>query len=577
MNETPASDYRYETHLPDDLRPELDNRLAALTRNQTAQKIWAGDATLWSDDPIVQKSIDNRLGWLTSVTLMHGIAGRIDEFVATARADGFRHALLVGMGGSSLAPEVLQATFGTGTDHLALHVLDNTSPDAVRAAENAIDLDHTLFIVSSKSGTTTETMSFFHYFFEKVAARHGDTAGRQFIAITDPGTTLAALAHEHGFRETFVNPADIGGRYSALSYFGLVPAALIGVDLTRLLEHAQKLIDACAQESATQNPGLFLGGALGALGQRGRDKLTLLLSPSLATLGTWIEQLVAESSGKLGVGIVPVEDEPLGDVANYESDRLFVAIGMAGEPDPLPAAQADALRQAGHPVLRWQLPDVYHLGAEFFRWKFATAVACMVLGVNAFDEPNVTESKDTTKRLLQDLAHSGTLTEPTPLAHSDRLLAFGDPSQYPAHDDVRACLDTLLERAAPGDYVALMTYLHRTAEVHAALGRLRELLRARTHMATTLGYGPRFLHSTGQLHKGGDNNGIFIQITADPEQDLEIPGAPYSFAQLQRAQALGDLQVLQRHSRRALRLHLGDDPVAALRQAHDLIASLPIA
>jgi glucose-6-phosphate isomerase len=544
--------------------------VAMLGRQGFMTRLWQKDPGLWKSDASHQDVARNRLGWLEVVEPMLGEADAIDAFADQAAADGYTDAVLLGMGGSSLAPEVLAQTFGTAPGRLALHVLDNTSPDAVRAADLDVDLTKTLFLVSSKSGTTTETLGFFRYFFERLHAIVGDQAGRHFIAITDPGTPLERIAAEHDFRRAFINPADIGGRYSALSYFGLVPAALAGVNIRGLLTTARALAAASAGDrAAADNPALYLGAAMGALAGRGRDKLTLLLAPTIATFGTWVEQLVAESTGKEGRGVLPVEDEPLGAVERYGSDRLFVAVDC-GDEDAAPAATLEALASAGHPVLRWRLDEASGLGGEFMRWELATAVAGALLAVDPFDEPNVTESKDTTRALLGEHEASGTLTEPPALAEGGALSCYGDPGACGENADPHACLKALFGRVAENDYLAMTAYLRRTDEVHERLNSLRAMIRDRLHVATTLGYGPRFLHSTGQFHKGGPDTGVFLQITADPAADLAIPDESYSFGVLNRAQALGDLQVLQRRGRRALRVHISGDVDRGLAALVDL-------
>ncbi len=452
------------------------------------------------------------------------------------------------MGGSSLAPETLARTFGTRAGRLELTVLDNTSPAAVRAVTAAHDPARTLFVVSSKSGGTLEVTSFERHFHAAVRAALGEKAGGSFVAITDPGTSLEALARERGYARVFQNPPDIGGRYSALSYFGLVPAALIGADLEGLLAgaHTEALPSGEGESDA-----VVLGAALGELARAGRDKLTLVLPAALASLGAWIEQLVAESTGKQGHGIVPVAEETLGPPAVYGRDRVFVAI-ESGD-DGAAAAALDALERAGHPVVRWTRPGADALGAEFLRWEIATATAGAVLGVDPFDEPNVAEAKEASRATLErDLA--GRRAAP--------------PEFQPA------ALGDLLDQARPGDYFAILAYLHRTPATHERLARLRHAVRDRARLATTLGYGPRYLHSTGQLHKGGPNTGLYLLITADEGDDVPIPGEPYGFAALRAAQAAGDLEVLERHGRRVAHLHLGAGIEGALDR---LISGLPAA
>ncbi|MEX1103272.1 MAG: bifunctional transaldolase/phosoglucose isomerase [Dehalococcoidia bacterium] len=488
----------------------VEARLDAMTRDHILDRIWQRDHTVWKPDPA---ELRDRLDWLTVADEM---AEHVDELVAFAtevRGDGYTTTVLLGMGGSSLAPEVLHATFGSASGYLDLKVLDTTDPDQIASVESALDLRKTLFIVSSKSGGTIETLSQFAHFWSKIPD------GRHFIAITDPGSSLQGVAAEHGFRHVFSNPPEIGGRYSALSYFGLVPAALIGVDLGQLLGRAREMVAACDQDVAPEdNPGEWLGTIIGEAALAGRDKLTLVMPRPLATLGYWIEQLIAESTGKEGRGILPVEGEPLGPPDVYGSDRLFVAIGA--EP------ALDALEAAGHPVVRLPYLDAYQLGAEFFRWEFATAVAGHVLRLNPFDQPNVQEAKDATNRVLA-----------------------GEPvdTRTPGAADVLSSLK-------PGDYIAITAYVPRDAGWQASLLRLRVALRDRYRVATTVGFGPRFLHSTGQMHKGGPNEGIFLQVVSQPETDIAIPGKPFSFGALKEAQAAGDLASLRAHKRRVARL-----------------------
>jgi transaldolase/glucose-6-phosphate isomerase len=482
------------------IKAAVQARLDALDRDGVVPRIWRGDHTLWGPAPA---EIADRLGWLSIAERMRHEAPALVHWARAVAAEGYTHAVLLGMGGSSLAPEVLRAVLGVAPGMLDLVVLDSTHPAQVAAVEAMLDLDRTLFIVSSKSGGTIETRSQFEYFWSRVAR------GDNFVVITDAGSALEKLGRERGVRRIFLNPADIGGRYSALSYFGLVPAALIGADLERLLDRALEAVDACRAPEAATNPGAWLGAILAEAALAGRDKLTLVLPDGLGALGAWIEQLIAESSGKQGRGILPVDGDPPAKPGVYGPDRLFVAFG--GHPG------LDALEAAGHPVVRLPFVDACQVGSEFFRWEFATAVACHILGVNAFDQPNVQEAKDTTAAVLAGQAI----------------------------DASTGSLKGLLARAAPGNYVAITAYLPRDARTEAALNLARTALRDRHRLATTVGFGPRFLHSTGQLHKGGPPSGLFIQVVDDPETDLPIPGAPYGFARLIAAQALGDLASLR--------------------------------
>ncbi len=503
----------YHTATLAGLEEPVARRLDTLRRDDVTGRIWAGDHTLWRPDPV---EISNRLGWLSVVDQMMDYQGQLGPFAEQVAQDGYSTAVLLGMGGSSLGAEVLVSTYGVGPGALDLKVLDTTDPAAIRALEESIDFQHTLFIVASKSGTTLESLSHFAYFWEKIPD------GRHFIAITDAGTSLESLARDHGFRKVFLNPPEIGGRYSILSYFGLVPAALIGLDIQALLDRAHDMLHACHPSvSPEQNPGAWLGAVMGEAALAGRDKLTLVLPNEISSFGYWAEQLIAESTGKEGKGILPVEGEPLGPPDVYGPDRLFITLGENG---------TDALERAGHPVVRLPYNATMDLGAEFFRWEFATAVAGNVLGINPFDQPNVQQAKDATNRLLST---DGAVAEP----------------------DVKP-LEGLLAAVRPGDYIAIQAYLPRNAAVDARLQSARLKLRDRLRVATTVGYGPRFLHSTGQLHKGGPNTGVFIQVMGEDPVDLKIPGKPFTFATLKRAQALGDLESLRARGAPVTRVNL---------------------
>lgn len=498
-------------------------RLAQLDRARVPARIWAKDPTVWKDDPRTPE-IRDRLGWLGVADTMLAEAGNLAAFDAEVRA-AFRRVVVCGMGGSSLAPEMLGRTFAPAGGHPSLVVLDSTDPDAVAAVAGGDEVAHSLFLISSKSGTTLEPDCFFRCFWDLTGGR-----GAQFAAITDPGTPLARLATERRFRRSFLNPADIGGRYSALSYFGLVPAALLGIDPARLLERARDMAAACGPAAAAaDNPGARLGVVLSEAALAGRNKATFVLSPGIASFGLWLEQLIAESTGKEGQGIVPIAEESLGAPAAYSADRLFISLTLAGEADPATTARLDALSAAGHPVLRYTLNDRYDVGGEFFRWEFATAVAGAILRINPFDQPNVAESK----------------------ANTDAMLKRRSPPSPPA---TPAELDRLFAGIAPGDYLALMAYLPPTPENDRRLGAIRTRLRDRLTVATTLGYGPRFLHSTGQLHKGGPPTGHFLQVTERHAHDLAIPGKPFTFGELEAAQAEGDLVALRARGRPALRI-----------------------
>ncbi|HEX2088593.1 MAG TPA: glucose-6-phosphate isomerase [Actinomycetota bacterium] len=503
--------------LPPPLSRAVARRLKQLGDDDVVRRIWEKDHTVWRDDPT---EITDRLGWLTVPNDMRDNVSDLKRFAEGCAADGLTTAVLAGMGGSSLAPEVLRMTLGVAPGMLDLVVLDTTHPDAILGLERSLDLDRTLFIVSSKSGTTTETNSHFAYFWDKV----GD--GSRFVAITDPDTPLEKLAGEHGFRRTFLNPPDIGGRYSALSYFGLVPGALIGADLEALLESAFRMVDICRRSPGSGNTGAALGAIIAEGFLAGRDKLTLVLPDGFRSLGFWVEQLIAESTGKDGKGIVPVEGEALGTGAVYGRDRLFVGVGSGDVAEKL-----RPLEDQGHPAVLMSFGDSIELGAAFFQWEFATAVAGAIIRIHPFDQPNVQEAKDATEKVLS--------TEDE-----------GDPGV--------GDLNGLLGEIGPGDYLAIQAFLPRNDDTDRRLRDVRMRLRDRLRVATTVGFGPRFLHSTGQLHKGGPNTGVFIQVVERPDQDIPIPGKPYSFGRLIAAQAEGDLRSLQSHGRRVARVGLSD-------------------
>ncbi len=555
--------------------PQVEAVWADLEKRDAASKIWAKDARLWKGESGHQQIIQNSLGWLSVTSLIRQHRANLAQFAVEVIQAGFTHLVLLGMGGSSLCPDVLRLTFGEKAGFPRLLVLDTTDPASVRGVETSVDLARTLFVVASKSGTTPEIGAFFEYFFDRVRQVRGEAAGEQFIAITDAGTPLEALGAERKFRRTFLNPADIGGRYSALSFFGMVPATLMGLDVLRLVDRAEAMARACASGvPAYENPGVWLGAILGALAKAGRDKVTYLCSPEIASFGYWAEQLIAESTGKDGTGILPVEGEAVGALDVYGNDRVFVQLRLDGSADGSLDEQARQLEQNGHPVVTIRLHDRYDLGAEFFRWEFATAVAGAVLGVNPFDQPNVQESKENTRRLLEEFRNVGKLPEGMAIFATEAIRLYGDTASATAIRGAKSLRDALsahLKRIKAGDYVGLTAYLQASAPNTAALDEIRLAIRDRFRVATTLGYGPRFLHSTGQLHKGGGDNGVYVQITADDPVDLAIPGEPYTFSILKAAQALGDLESLQRRKRRALRLHIAGPIEAGLK---DVLAAV---
>lgn len=546
----------------------VEAALKTLEARDFARGLWIQDARLWTADAEQQALVRNRLGWLTLPAFMQEKLGELKDFAEEIRRLRYSHVVLLGMGGSSLAPEVFMLTLGSKMGFPDLLVLDSTDPMAVKQTLNHVNLGKTLFVVASKSGTTLEPLALYKFFRAQVE-HNTPKAGQQFVAITDSGTPLEKLAKEDQFRRLFLNPPAVGGRYSALSYFGLVPAAFIGVDLNGLLKRAAAMA-ARSTESVREreNPGVVLGATLGALAKIGRDKVTLLLSPKLGALGCWIEQLLAESTGKDGRGLIPVDGEPLAEPAAYGTDRVFVAVTLEGESDleqPLKGLQA-----ARHPVVRITLKDPLELGAEFFRWEVATATAGALLGVNPFDEPNVQEAKDNTAKLLQTFRLKKRLPDWPVDREEDGILLLSNQGSKPA--SVAEGIAAHLKQAKPGDYLALLAYLPPGPEVSSRLQALRTPLRDRLRIATTVGYGPRYLHSTGQLHKGGPGTGLFIQLTCDDKDDLQIPGEPYSFGVLKNAQAQGDLEALRGRSRRVIRLHLDRKPVDALERLARMVA-----
>lgn len=541
-------------------------RLEALEADRYSQRLWEADPTLWKPgDEEHQRVVGNSLGWLS---VFEGVRDQVEglvAFVDELRAAGYRSAVLLGMGGSSLAPEVMREVLGVREGFLDLHVLDSTDPAAVLAVEAAVELETTLFVVSSKSGGTTETSSFHAYFYGLLSELDAGHAGHHFVAITDEGTSLQQEALDQGFRAVFVNPSDIGGRYSALSFFGMVPAALMGVDLVRLLDGVRAIAVECGPDvPASENPALRLGAVLGEAALAGRDKLTFVAEPRLRPLGSWVEQLVAESTGKEGRGVLPVDLEAVGDPEVYSDDRVFTSVGLEAVAATGLAGRLLGLAKAGHPVAGRELVDEYALGGEFLRWEIAVATAGRVLGIDPFDQPNVQESKDNTRRLLAGYIASGELLEDLPEGEGRLAYPVGD-------DDLPSALAAFLGQAQPGDYVALQAYVTPGETVWDHLQALRLQVRDHLRLATTLGYGPRFLHSTGQMHKGGPNTGLFLQLVGQDRVDVDIPGEPYSFGVLKRAQARGDLGALRAHGCRALRVDLGDDVVAGVDRLRTIV------
>jgi transaldolase / glucose-6-phosphate isomerase len=558
--------------LPDHLTASVMASLEAWRAGGTVRRLWARDATLWTGT-----DEGGWLGWLGITEDQQASGTHLRTIAEEVRSAGFSHALLLGMGGSSLCPEVVARTFGRQDGYPELHVLDSTDPAQVRTFEARVDLANTIFVVSSKSGTTLEADIFMRYFFERVGQVIGpEKAGSRFIAITDPGSTLQQLAERRRFRHIFYGLSDIGGRYSALSDFGMVPAAMMGVDALKLLDHAEEMTHACAScVPVEENPGVVLGTILGVLARGGRDKVTIITSPGICRFGTWLEQLLAESTGKAGKGLIPIDRESVGPPEVYGADRVFVYLRMASGPDPSQDAALDALERGGHPVVRITLADPYDLGAEFFRWEIATAVAGSIIGINPFNQPDVEASKVATRTLMSAYEKTGVISPETPFLQERDITLFSDERNAAAIDAATGVDRSLvgylrahLNRLGPGDYFAILAYIEMNETHEHALQRLRHVVRDNKHVATCIGFGPRFLHSTGQVYKGGPNSGVFLQITCDDALDLPVPEYRYSFGLVKAAQARGDLQVLAERGRRVLRVHVGPDVAAGLATLH---------
>jgi transaldolase/glucose-6-phosphate isomerase len=560
---------RQTARLPDALAAAVRTSLAEWGREGKVRRLWAGDASLWTGT-----DEGKWLGWLGITEDQHARFPHLSAIEEEVRLAGFTHVLLLGMGGSSLCPEVMKATFGRVPGYPELHVLDSTDPAQIRAFEAKVDLPHTLFIVSSKSGGTLEPNIFKQYFFERVKQAVGDKeVGSRFIAITDPGSQMQQVAERDHFRHIFYGLPSIGGRYSALSDFGLVPAAVMGVDVHKFLDRTEEMVHACAASvPVEENPGVVLGTILGLAAARfGRDKVTIIASPGIRDLGGWLEQLLAESTGKDGRGVIPVDSEEPGPPAVYGGDRLFAYLRLEAAPDPAQDTAVAALEGAGHPVVRIVVDEVWDLGEEFFRWEIATAVAGSILGINPFNQPDVEASKLATRKLTTEYEQKGALPKESPLFEEEGLRLFTDGRNAAALEppsgsrpSLAGYLKAHLDRLRPGDYFALLAYLEMNDPHERALTAIRLSVRDRKRVATCLGFGPRFLHSTGQAYKGGPNSGVFLQLTAEDAVDLPVPGQKYTFGVVKAAQARGDFQVLAERERRALRVHLGKDVAAGL-------------
>ena len=542
--------------IPSALNTQLEAVLADWTSAGKLARLWNKDATLWTNS-----GEEKWLGWLDVVDQQVAAKQALKDFQAEVKARNFSGILLLGMGGSSLCPEVLQMTFGVPT----FHVLDSTDPSQVKTFENKVDLHNTLFFVSSKSGSTLEPNIFKQYFFDK--AKRPD----HFVAITDPGSHMEAVATNDKFWKIFHGLPSIGGRYSALSNFGMAPAAAMGLDIDLFLGNAQAMARRCQNPIAADNPGAVLGAILGVSGKNGHDKITIVASPAIYDLGAWLEQLIAESTGKMGKGLIPVDREALGVPSEYGKDRVFAYITLEGAEDEAQAGAIAALEQAGHIVVRITMPNIYELGAELFRWEMATAVAGSVLNINAFDQPDVEASKIETKKLTTEFEKTGTLPPEAPVFEENGIKLFPAGELKPAEHSLEGYLKAHLDRIGEGDYFGLLAYIEMTAEHEEILQQVRMAVRDKKKVATCLGFGPRFLHSTGQAYKGGPNSGVFLQITCDDAVDLPIPNQTFTFGIVKSAQARGDFEVLAERGRRAVRVHLQADLKAGLKTLADAI------
>ena len=562
--------------LPQDLSHSIEATLDDWDADQKVKKLWNGDSSLWTGGEEAKW-----LGWLTIVAEQKKTATRFVKFAEEVQSAGFSDALLLGMGGSSLCPEVMRKSFGRIEGFPNLHVLDSTDPAQVKSFESKINLAKTLFFVSSKSGTTLEPNIFKQYFFTRASEVVGAAeAGSHFVAITDPGSKLRQEAEGDQFRKIFLGVPSIGGRYSALSDFGLAPAAAMGIDIGQFLDRTEKMTRACGPDAAPHNnPGLMLGAVLGGAHNQGRDKITIVASPGIYDLGAWLEQLLAESTGKNGKGLIPCDRESLGAPETYGNDRLFVYLKLEADADNSQDASIQELERAGHPVVRIVVPEVYDLGQEFFRWEIATAAAGSIIGINPFDQPDVEASKIATRKLTDEYERTNSLPDETPLFEGEGLKLFADENNSTAlNHSVRdrtltEYLRTHLHRLTTNDYFALLAYIEMNETHERLLHSIRQEVRAARRVATCLGFGPRFLHSTGQAYKGGPNSGVFLQITCEDANDLPVPGQKYTFGIVKAAQARGDFEVLAERGRRALRVHLGKDVSAGLRKLRAAITA----
>jgi glucose-6-phosphate isomerase len=550
--------------LPEKLDALVGAVIADWKKNDKVKRLWQRDASVWTGT-----DEGNWLGWLDITGQQLAQLDVFKKIAADVKKAKFKHALLLGMGGSSLCPEVLRLTFGKNKGFPELHVLDSTDPAQIKALEAKLDLKRTVCIVSSKSGSTLEPNIYKQYFFEGIKKAVGaQEAGKRFIAITDPGSKMQQVAEADRFRHIFFGVPSIGGRYSALSNFGMIPAAVMGVDVAKFLKNTREMVKACGADSiADKNPGVLLGAVLGTAANEGLDKLTIISSPGIHDLGAWLEQLIAESTGKVGKGIVPVDREKLAKPEAYGNDRVFAYLRLETKPDKKQDAAVAALEKDGLPVVRIDVKNIYNLGQEFFRWEMATAVAGAIIGINAFNQPDVEASKIETKKLTSEYETTGKLPAESPFLETEGIKLYADEKNTAALKNSRTLVDALkshLHRINASDYFGVLAYITMNQENEEALQAIRHLVRDNKKCATVLGFGPRFLHSTGQAYKGGPDTGVFLQITCDDKIDLPVPGQKYSFSVVKAAQARGDFAVLSERGRRALRVHIGKNAKADL-------------
>ena len=557
--------------LPEKLAAGVAASLEDWKKNNKVARLWNKDATVWTG-----ADEDKWLGWLGMTEEQLANIGALQAIAEDVKKAGFRHALLLGMGGSSLCPEVLRLTFGKIPGSPELHVLDSTDPAQIKAIEAKVELSSTVCIVSSKSGSTLEPNIYKQYFFERIKEKVGEAeVGNRFIAVTDPGSKMQHVAEGDKFRKIFFGLPSIGGRYSALSNFGMVPGAIMGLDISKFLNNTEEMVKACGSAVAADvNPGVLLGTIMGVGVNQGRDKVTIITSPGIFDLGAWLEQLLAESTGKIGKGIVPVDREYLVGPEAYGQDRVFAYVRLDSAPDSKQDAHVASLEKAGQPVVRISLPDVYNLGQEFFRWEIATAVAGSIIGINAFNQPDVEASKIETRKLTTEYETNGKLPPEAPFFEGSGIKLYADEKNTAALKGGKSLIDILkahLSRISAGDYFAVLGYITMNEANESALQGIRHWVRDTKKVATVLGFGPRFLHSTGQAYKGGPNSGVFLQITCDDAIDIPVPGQKYTFGIVKAAQARGDFAVLAERGRRALRVHLGKDVKAGLATLTDAV------